>query len=198
MDQNPVVVDARFEPSEVVLQNPERPCPDEVLAALGLLDVQYLGFDGKIHQGQIVVATEVMAEVEAFFRQALELKFPIERVVPVSAPPYRWDGKKVLTDNLSSGFDYRKVQTKNKQSLHSFGLAFDINPRQNPYIRYKNGKEVLHVPGKVRHNSSKPGTLTFDHPLVKLMEGFGWQWGGNWTKKSGRIDYMHFEKPSSF
>jgi hypothetical protein len=197
MGEKPVIIDAQFQLSDVILQNPQRLCPDNVLEALGLLDVAYVGFDNKVHRGQIVVAIGVMAEVEAFFHQALELRFPVERVIPVSAPPYRWDSAKVLADNLSSGFDYRKVQTKNKQSRHSFGLAFDINPMQNPYTRYEGGKEILRVPKKALYNLTKPGTLTAGHPLVKLMEGFGWEWGGKWTKKSGRIDYMHFEKSLS-
>lgn len=189
-----MVIDSQFDRSELILQNPARPCPDEILESLEVLNVVYVGFDGDIHQGQIVVAAKVAAEVAAFFRRALETKFPIERVIPVSAPPYRWDGKKVLADNLTSGFDYRNVHATDKQSKHSFGLALDVNPRQNPYIRYKDGIETLHVPEGVQWNPDTPGTLTADNPLVKLMVGFGWQWGGSWTKASGRIDYMHFEK----
>lgn len=195
MDKDSDMIDSQYEPSEVILQNPERPCPSEILESLGLLDVRYLSFDGKLHQGQIVVAIDVMSEVEAFFQQALEHGFPIERVVPVSAPAYRWNSEKALANNLSSGFDYRKVATQDKVSMHSFGRAFDVNPRQNPYIRYEKGTKILHVPKGVHWDISESGTLYATHPLVKLMEGFGWTWGGNWKPASGRVDYMHFEKP---
>ena len=190
------VVDAQFDTAEVILQNPDRSCPDDVFDTLGVLSVQYRGFDDRVHTGQIVVAIDIMSEVEAFFQQALELAFPIERVIPVSAPGYRWNGKKVLADNLTSGFDYRKVATQKKMSLHSLGRAFDVNPQQNPYIRYEEGgrKEILHVPEGTKHDPSKPGTLYDRHPLVLLMEGFGWTWGGRWTPADGRVDHMHFEK----
>lgn len=194
MSRSPIV-DSQFDTNDVILQNPDEPCPREVLDDLGVLSVYYKGFDGELHQGQIVVAVDVISEVREFFKQALERDFPIERVVPVSAPPYRWDSKKVLADNLSSGFDYRKVKTQDKVSMHGLGRAFDINPRQNPYTRYEGGKEILHVPEGAKYDESRPGTLYEGHPLVLLMEGYGWIWGGKWTRESGRVDYMHFEKP---
>jgi hypothetical protein len=189
-----MISDANLSPEQALAQNPDSECPDEILHTLGLLTVEYLGFDDHIHVGQIVVAQRVMAEVETFFKHALELRFPIAKVVPVADPSYRWDGEKILTDNVSSGFDYRKIKTTDKLSLHSYGLAFDINPRQNPYIRYKNGKVVLNAPKKTKWEPGKPGVLDAEHSLVRLMEGFGWEWGGNWTPASGRTDYMHFQK----
>lgn len=187
------IIDSNFDPHAVIVQNPNKPAPGELFHTLGLMQVYYYGFDGKVHQGQIVVASKAMAEVDAFFRQAYEMHFPIERVVPVSAPQYRWNGNKVLRDNVSAGFDYRTILESKKMSLHSQGLAFDINPKQNPYIRYE-GKKTNVTPKDSTWNPDKPGTLYEGHPLVKLMEGFGWEWGGNWTRESGRTDYMHFQK----
>lgn len=190
-----MIIDSNYEPNDVIIQNPDRPCPEELLKTLGLVQVTYWGFDDKEHQGQMVVAISAMSDVEAFFKQAYDVRFPIERVVPVSAPEYQWDGPKVIADNVSAGFDYRPVQKTDKLSLHSQGLAFDINPRQNPYMRYKNGKRILVAPeDDPTWDPEVPGTLHADHPLVKLMEGFGWEWGGHWTKESGRTDYMHFQK----
>lgn len=190
-----ITTDANYEPNEVIIQNPDRPCPDELLKTLGLMHVTYWGFDGSVYEGQIVIATKIMSEVEAFFNHAYELRFPIERVVPVSAPQYRWNGKKLIEDNVSAGFDYRMIAETDRPSLHGKGAAFDINPRQNPYIIYEDGQPVKGVPRKnAAIDHSKPGTLSADHPLVKLMQGFGWEWGGNWTPESGRIDYMHFQK----
>lgn len=187
-------IDANFEPKEVIIQNPDKPCPATILHSLGLLSIEYISFDKELHQGQIIMATEVIAEVEAFFKHSVEQKFPIERVVPVSASQYRWDDKKILADNVSAGFDYRPILNKNKMSYHSQGLAFDINPRQNPYIRYDQGTEPLVIPEKASWNPLLSGTLHANHPLVKLMEGFGWEWGGHWTPESGRTDYQHFQK----
>jgi D-alanyl-D-alanine carboxypeptidase len=80
-------------------------------------------------------------------------------------------------------------------SKHSYGNAFDINPRQNIYIRYdEQNNEIYRIPKDGSCNPSAAGTLTQDHPLVLLMKDKGWTWGGNWGKEDGRVDYQHFEK----
>ena len=189
-----MIIDSDYQPSHVIVQNPERPAPEQIFHSLGLMNVQYYGFDEHVHQGQIVMATKVIGEADAFFRQAFEMKFPIERVVPVSAPQYRWNGPKVLRDNVTSGFDYRPVKGTQKLSFHSRGLAFDVNPRQNPYIVYDEQKPQV-FPDDATWSPNQAGSLHADHPLVKLMEGLGWEWGGHWTSDTGRTDYMHFQKP---
>lgn len=189
------VVDSRLKLSQALADNPDSPTPDDIRQSLGLTEVRYLGFDERQHIGQIVVATSVMAETEAFFRLALELEFPVEKVIPAADPRYGWDDEKLMADNVSSAFNYRLIAGTDKLSLHGRGLAFDINPRQNPYIRYEDDKKVVRPRGAT-WDKSKPGTLHADHPLVLLMEGFGWEWGGHWTTESGRTDYQHFQKPS--
>jgi hypothetical protein len=187
------IVDSALAVHEILSQNPAQPCPDEILQTIGVMEVQYLSFDGEYHIGQMAVAQSVMAEVEAFFRQALESRFPIAKVVPASV--YAWDDEALMADNVSSGFNYRFIAGSDKPSLHGRGLAFDINPVQNPYIRYTE-KGTITQPPKAVWNPEKPGTLHADHPLVKLMEGFGWEWGGHLTPDSGRTDYQHFQKPN--
>lgn len=55
---------------------------------------------------------------------------------------------------------------------------------------------MINDPPGATYDPSKPGTLTKEHPLVKLMEQRGWTWGGNWTLEADEvIDYQHFEKP---
>jgi hypothetical protein len=98
-----------------------------------------------------------------------------------------------MEDNVSSGFNYRLIAGTDKPSLHALGRAFDINPRQNPYIRYER-REIIAQPKQSKWDKSRPGTLFADHPLVKMMEGFGWEWGGHWSQESGRTDYQHFQK----
>ena len=194
MDEKPIVTDAQYQPHDVIKQNPDYQCPDDILESLGLLGVRYLGFDGKLHQGQIVVALHVMAEVEAFFQQALDIKFPIEKVIPAADPRYVWDDQKLMADNVTSGFNYRVVAGTRRLSQHGKGLAFDVNTRINPCIRLEKGRKIVHPLGAT-WNKQAAGALHADHPLVRLMEGFGWEWGGNWTLKHDKIvDYQHFQK----
>ncbi len=194
MTKTKIITDSQLSTAGAIVSNPDNPCPDEILQSLGLMEVQYLGFDGYLHKGQIVVATEVMAEVEAFFKNALEIKFPIEKVIPASTEPYKWDDQKLMADNVTSGFNYRVIAGTNRLSAHGLGKAFDVNTKLNPCIRFGKNKKIIRPLGS-KWNKTIPGTLHAEHPLVKLMEGFGWEWGGNWTaEEDGIIDYQHFQK----
>lgn len=189
-----IIVDSALSIEEALADNPDNPCPPEIIGSLSLLEVRHRGFDKRCHLGQIVVSKEVEPDVKSFFRQALALEFPIEQVVCAADRRYEWDDEKLMADNASSGFNYRLIAGSDESSLHARGLAFDINPRQNPYIRYENGEEIIQPP-EAMWDKHTPGALNAGHPLVRMMEGLGWEWGGNWSAGSGRIDYQHFEKP---
>lgn len=155
------------------------------------MEVSYFGFDRRLHIGQIVIAQSVMAEVEAFFDLARELRFPIAKAMPAAA--YNWDDERLMAENVTSGFNYRPIAGTSNLSLHALGQAFDVNPVQNPYVRYENGKPIIRPKDAVWRPGTS-GTLSTNHPLVQLMKGFGWDWGGDWPAKSGRTDYQHFQK----
>jgi hypothetical protein len=161
-----------------------------------MVNMEYYGFNGAIHQGKIVMHKNVAEGVKKFFELALQLKFPIKSVVPINDPKYKWDDEISCNDNNSSGFNYRTVSgNAAKLSKHATGLAFDINPVQNIYVRYdKDLKEVFRAPADGIYDKNAPGTLVADDPLVTLMKSLGWDWGGDWTPESGREDYQHFEK----
>lgn len=185
-----------MEQAEALAQNPQSPAPREVLEAQRLIDVEHYGFDGAIHQGQIVAHESAVRDVERFFALARETRFPIEKVIPISHPTYHWDDEFSCVDNNSSGFNYRlKTGSKTELSNHARGLAFDINPVQNIYVRFdKNLKEFFRFPPTAVYDPTASGTLTANHPLVALMKGLGWRWGGDWTPVNGPVDYQHFEK----
>lgn len=189
-----IIIDSELSPQDAITQNPDRLCPKDVLERQMLIDVEYIGFDGNKHRGQIVMDKGVGKEIMEFFRLALDMEFPIAKVLPLSHPDYRWNGSKVLAENVSAGFDHRPIKDTEKLSLHSYGRAMDINPEQNPYIIYKHHEKIVYPKG-ARWDPDEPGTLTSDHPLVLLMESYGWEWGGHWTPESGRSDYQHFQKP---
>src|SRR3989344_6449456 len=178
-----------------IVQNPKNPAPQEILDTLEVIEVVYCGFDDAIHQGAIIINEVVSEDVRKFFDLALKIKFPIKKIIPISDPKYHWDDDISCEDNNSSGFNYRNIGGSNKLSKHAFGLAFDINPVQNIYVRYDKGlKEVFRAPTNGIYNPETPGTLVEGDPLVTLMKNLGWTWGGDWTPESGRIDYQHFEK----
>jgi len=158
------------------------------------MEVKYFDFDGNEKTGSIEINKTVLTDVTDFFALAYKLKFPINRVSKSSDPEFTWDDNIIMTANISTAFNYRKIAGSDKLSLHANGLAFDINPIQNPYLKYKNGQIVAFDPNGSRYDPISPGTLTSDHPLVQFITSRGWEWGGNWLPESGRIDYQHFQK----
>lgn len=178
-----------------IVSNPDNPCPPEILARQIALTVPYVDFKGRQQEGVIEVDKSMAQDVADFFTLALKLKFPIERVLPASHPDYKWDDEKLMADNVSSGFNYRTIAGTNRLSNHALGRAFDVNTRLNPFIRYEKGRTIVRPP-KAVWDKSKLGTLYAGQPLVELMEGRGWEWGGRWTAKDdGIVDYQHFQKP---
>jgi hypothetical protein len=158
--------------------------PPEVLARQELIYVDYLGFDGKLHRGQIIVDNRLKADTIEVFAYALEIKFPIEKVIPASQ--YGWDDDKIMADNNTSGFAWRLATGLDWVSHHGYGFAIDINPVQNPYF-----KGNIKLPPNGEYNPGTPGTLTKNHPLVKKFKSLGWSWGGDWSTP---LDYQHFQK----
>lgn len=177
-----------------VSRNPERPSPDDIIDHMAIVDVRYRGIDGEEHDGFIEIHEDLADDISAFFAAALESGFPIERVVRSSDPEFGWDDDKLMAANTTSGFNYRLIKGTDRPSLHGLGRAFDVNTRINPYVRYVDGEAVTDPEGAV-YDPSVPGTLTADHPLVRLMRERGWTWGGDWTRENhGVTDYQHFEK----
>lgn len=190
-----IIIDSSIDLKQALAPSPDKPAPPkEILDQLELITVEYFSFDDKLHRGQIVINEQLASDVKAMFELAEETKFPISKVVPNAHPEYNFDTKKLVFDhNVTYSFGYRKVKDSDKLSLHSYGRAIDINPLQNPYIRYRDGKEIVFPPDS-KWNPKKPGTLHKNNELIKFMESRGWEWGGHWTKQDGVIDYMHLQK----
>ena len=166
-------------------------CPPEIRNRQRVVTVNYFSTDRKIHQGQIIVDKDLVDDVKTFFKEALNEKFPIHSVIPVSAPQFRknnrWDDDLSMAADNSSGFNYREKTGGGSLSNHAFGRAIDINTFENPYI-----KGTLILPPGANYNPNGSGVFAPENPLVKSMRNLGWDWGGNWTNLK---DYQHFEKP---
>ncbi|MCT4575601.1 MAG: M15 family metallopeptidase [Alphaproteobacteria bacterium] len=101
------------------------------------IQVPYWDFKNRSHQnGQIIMLDVVSESVERAFNELYHHKFPIKQIKPhhefnISDTT----GKLNSTNGLQR---FRKVvsddPSKNIVSLHSFGLALDINYFQNPFI----------------------------------------------------------------
>jgi hypothetical protein len=89
--------------------------------------------------------------------------------------------------NNTSGFNCRYVAGTTRLSQHGLGLAIDVNPLHNPYV--KNGT-VDPPEGATWADRSRndPGMIK-PGPVVDAFARRGWKWGGYW---SGGKDYQHF------
>lgn len=177
-----LIIDASFTFEEAVSG---LEIPQDILEELVLVNVYYLGFDSLLHQGQLVVASGLAPEVSLIFEELLAIRFPIERVIPISA--YNWCDSLSMAQNNSSGFNYRYIRGTNLLSDHALGRAIDINPMQNPHFTRRFGT----LPPDAVYNVNAKGTFTHDSEAVKIFRNYGWRWGGRWWNYK---DYQHFYK----
>ena len=182
-----IIIDSNL-PSQEALHGSVAPA--SILDTLQVLAVRYIGFDGILHQGQIVVARELADEVKEIFNDLRKMKFPIEKVIPISQ--FDWSDDNSMSANNSSGFNYRAIVGGQKLSYHAMGRAIDINPLQNPYIKPNADGTNLILPVGAVYEVRQMGTLTVESDAVRVLESRGWEWGGRWTT---RFDYHHFQKP---
>lgn len=160
--------------------------PKEILENIKLIGLKYYSFDGKIHQGQLVIDKRLASDITIIFNIALEEKFPFQSVVPISDERFGWNDNKSMEANNTSAFNYRKLTGGKNLSKHAYGYAIDVNPYFNPYIK---GDTVL--PKGARYTINREGALMSDGKIVKAFKKLGWIWGGDWKSLK---DYQHFEK----
>lgn len=159
--------------------------PQKVIKNQRLIDVKYYSFDGKIHQGQLVVHKDVVSDVKEIFKIIYDRKFPVAKCIPIVK--YGWSDMESMLDNNTSAFNYRYIAGTKRLSNHAFGKAVDINPYNNPVV-YPSGKVS---PKGAKYDKSKPGTFYKDQFIVKEFLNRGWRWGGVWKKFK---DNHHFDK----
>jgi hypothetical protein len=144
------------------------------------LSLPYFSFDADEKQGGLVVHPAIAPAVTRVFRRLFEEKFPIFSMAPIDH--FGNSDDQSMAANNTVAYNAREIVGGGKASLHSYGLAFDINPRQNPYL--KNG---LLLPPDGRYDPTAKGTLTPE--IAAWIKAEGFVWGGDWTSLK---DYMHF------
>lgn len=159
--------------------------PEEVTGKLELINVEYWGFDGKLHLGQLVSHKDLSGDIKEAFELMKKEKFPVAKCIPIVK--YGWDDNKSMADNNTSMFNYRFIAGTKRLSNHSWGRAIDINPFQNPAV-YNNGKIS---PKGAKYTPGAKGTIDGGSKITKFFKSRGWDWGGDWNSLK---DYQHFDK----
>lgn len=115
---------------------PGCPTPIEDLA---YLELTHWDFDGRPSRGELIVHGRVGPEVLDIFKELYEKKYPLEKMRLIDV--YQGNDHASMADNNTSAFNCRpKEGRKTRLSRHSYGLAIDVNPLINPYIK---GKKIL-------------------------------------------------------
>lgn len=155
---------------------------------LRYLEVSYWSFNNKEYIGELICHKSVANDLLEIFEELYNEKYLIDKIILVDI--YDGDDLLSMNDNNTHAFNYRNIAGTRVLSNHSYGLAIDINPIQNPYI---NGDTIL--PDKAskykNRNNIRQGMIIKDDFLYKAFIKRGWIWGGNWENVK---DYQHFEK----
>ena len=132
------------------------------------------------------------AEGKCVFQKLYQAGYPIEKIRLID--DYGGDDAASMRDNNTSCFHFRTISGSPKLSKHSMGLAVDINPLYNPYVKTV-GDTVSTEPEEAKVYADR--TADFPHKIweedlcCRLFCRYGFEWGGGW--KTVR-DYQHFEK----
>jgi hypothetical protein len=176
---------ATIQPAPPAVTTSWRPGCPVARSALRLLTVTYRGFDGRAHDGRIVIAVRVAPGVVKVFRSLYDAGYPIRRMVPIDA--YGNDDNRSLAADNTAGFNCRRAVGGSGWSMHANGEAIDVNPVENPYVL---GSQVLPPAG--RRFLSRPslrGVIHHGDAVWRAFRAIGWRWGGDWR---GAVDYQHF------
>jgi hypothetical protein len=155
---------------------------------LSYVKVRYIGFDNKEHIGELIVHKKLAKEVLAIFEELYQKRFPIEKIKLIDE--YKGSDDLSMKDNNTSAFNTRPIAGTKKLSNHSYGIAIDINPLQNPEIE---GNKVSPATARMYANRKaiRKGMIVKGNACYNAFKKRGWSWGGEWKSVK---DYQHFEK----
>lgn len=162
-------------------------------ADLRYVHIIHYDFDGKLAEGELICHNSIAEDLVEIFYDLYASEYQIEKVTLIEN--YNGDDTASMADNNTSCFNYRVVDGTKSLSRHALGLAIDINPLYNPYIRYdkKGGQTVSPVEGEAYADRtvSFPYKIDPDDLCYRLFTEHGFTWGGNWNSSK---DYQHFQK----
>jgi hypothetical protein len=167
-----------------------RGCPVP-LSGLRLLTVSHRGFDGRPHTGQLVVNRRAVRPLSRVFRQLYRQRFPIRHMQLDDFYGPRRD----RPGDVTASFQCRQAvpspctggRGTGSWSMHAYGLAIDVNPRENPYVGCGQSRDP--TARRYRDRSRHRRGMT-TRRMVRAFRSVGWGWGGAWTGNTK--DYMHF------
>lgn len=177
--------------------------PDISYDDLRYIKVLHYNFYHQIQVGELVVNQAIAEDCRQIFMELFQEEYEINSMYLIDRY-YEKDqarnGEQVdissINDDNTSAFHYRKIAGTEVLSNHAYGMAIDINPLENPYVKEADLQQTVASPYK-DYNSYKDRTAQRAHMIAKddacyrIFKSHGFQWGGEWN---GNKDYQHFEK----
>ncbi|KKQ18884.1 MAG: hypothetical protein US31_C0001G0071 [Berkelbacteria bacterium GW2011_GWA1_36_9] len=158
-----------------------------LFVGLGFGVYYYLKLTGIIKTGaEAVIGCQNSSQISNFFGKpgsnlvSYNL-FGSDIMVHELLPPYLDEIQKEVNE-AKTGYNFTNITSYNNRqkvggsgkSLHSWGIAIDINPDTNPYQPGNYGPPESDIPIQI----------------VNIFKKYGFAWGGDWP---GERDSMHFE-----
>lgn len=165
-------------------------CPIKI-TDLRYVSLLYVDFDGVEHTGEIIVHKSVADDVLDIFYHLYKAKYPLTSVKLLDDYNEPFSDGTSMVENNTSGFCCRLVTGTNHFSKHSYGVAIDVNPALNPYIRPDGSFAPLNSEPYLDRSLKLPGMIDEKDLCYKLFTKHGWKWGGHFK---GETDYQHFYK----
>ena len=167
------------------------------LSDLRYLKMLHINFDGQYQVGEMIVNEDVAGEVLEIFEILCAEGYQIYSMYLIDD---FWAGYPDDSDwysidaNNTSCFCYRTATGSGNLSKHALGRAIDINPQQNPYVKYYDGEAHYshdNASAYVYDRDNYDHMITTSDRAYDLFTAYGWEWGGNWSSPK---DFQHFQK----
>lgn len=162
------------------------------LQDLRYVKIRYIDFDGKAQNGELICNQKIAQDLVEIFSELYDRQYPLASVRLVD--DFGGDDLASMEADNTSCFNFREVTASgggsHKLSLHAYGLAVDLNPLYNPYVKKGN---ILPQSAKPYANRKNANPYRIDHEdlAYQLFTSHGFTWGGDWKSLK---DYQHFEK----
>ena len=165
---------------------------------LRYLKVLHYNYDHEIQVGELIVNRKIAKDCRKVFRELFSEEYEIASIYLIDR---FWTGDSVDSDtnsiehNNTSAFNYRVVPNTDRLSNHAAGFAIDINPLQNPYVKYNgDGSFAKYYKDMEKYTDREQKgkhMITHDDICYQVFAKHGFTWGGDWNNSK---DYQHFEK----
>ena len=172
---------------------------------ISLSDLRYIkllhrNYGGQTQVGELIVNAAIESDIIDIFMQFYMNGYQIYSMHLIDD---FWAGDGESSDYASidvdntSAFCYRTVTGSSNLSNHAYGLAIDLNPLENPYVRIDGDGygTSAHANAQAYNNNRSsaemPHVIDHEDLAYQLFSQHGFTWGGDWSNPK---DYQHFQK----